>query len=169
MEHSAKKPSLKVNFSWTLLGNIIYSVSQFGILIVLAKLGDPKVVGQYTLGLAICSPLFLFSSLKLRSIQATDRKDEYTFNEYYNLRVKTSILVLIIILIILLFANYENYLSWIVLIIAFSKFFEFQSDIVYGLMQKHENMQLMAKSLILRGFISFTLILITFYVFEDLL
>jgi hypothetical protein len=38
--------SLRWNFSWTFVGNIIYSACQWGMLVVLAKIGNPEMVGQ---------------------------------------------------------------------------------------------------------------------------
>ena len=38
--------SLRWNFSWTFVGNIIYSGCQWGMLVVLAKVGNPEMVGQ---------------------------------------------------------------------------------------------------------------------------
>src|SRR5699024_8948773 len=89
--------SLKQNFSWTLVGNVVVSITQFGILITFTKLGNPTVVGQYTIALAICSPIFIFLNFKLRSAQATDKKNEYVFSEYYSLRTITNIVAIIIL------------------------------------------------------------------------
>ncbi len=44
--------SLRANFSWTFVGNVVYAGSQWGMLVVLAKLGTPEMVGQFSLGLA---------------------------------------------------------------------------------------------------------------------
>jgi len=47
----AKSVSLRWNFSWTFVGNVIYSGCQWCMLVVLAKLGNPTIVGQYGLAL----------------------------------------------------------------------------------------------------------------------
>ena len=63
---------LKRNFAWTLAGNVTYAVCQWGIFLVLARLGSPGMVGQFALGFAIANPVILLSQLQLRSLQATD-------------------------------------------------------------------------------------------------
>ena len=63
--------SLRKNFTWTFAGNAIYAASQWGQLVVLAKLGTPETVGQIALALAICAPVIMFANLQLRSVQAT--------------------------------------------------------------------------------------------------
>jgi len=37
---------------------VIYSGCQWGTLVLLAKLGNPTMVGQYSLALAIATPIF---------------------------------------------------------------------------------------------------------------
>src|ERR1044072_4016691 len=64
--------SLRTNFSWTLAGNLIYSGCQWGVLIVLARLGSPEQVGQFALALAVTAPVIMLSNLQLRGVLATD-------------------------------------------------------------------------------------------------
>jgi hypothetical protein len=81
--------SLKANFSWTLAGNVFYAMSQWGMLVIIAKLGTPETVGKFSLGLAIVGPILEFANLRLRQIQATDAKREYLFGHYFALRLFT--------------------------------------------------------------------------------
>ena len=41
-----KPITLRRNFSWTFVGNLVYSGCQWGMLVVLAKLGSPGMVGS---------------------------------------------------------------------------------------------------------------------------
>src|ERR1700674_1440657 len=79
-------PPLRVSFSWTLAGNVIYALCQFGMLSCLAKLGNASIVGQYALALAIAAPVFMLTNLQLRAVQATDARNEYDFADYFTLR-----------------------------------------------------------------------------------
>ncbi len=79
-------PSLRSNFKWTFTGNVIYAACQWGMLSVLAKAGNAATVGQFALGLAIAAPVFMFSNLQLRAVQATDARSEYEFADYFTLR-----------------------------------------------------------------------------------
>lgn len=68
-----RQQSLKVNFSWTILGNSLYAFSQWYIVFILAKFGNPELVGIYSLGLAISAPILMLTGLQLRTVQATIR------------------------------------------------------------------------------------------------
>src|SRR5205807_111503 len=90
-------PSLRSNFKWTFAGNVIYAACQWGMLSVLAKAGSAATVGQFALGLAVAAPVFMFSNLQLRAVQATDARSEYEFADYFTLRVLASALGLMVV------------------------------------------------------------------------
>jgi len=79
----SRRLTLRVNFLWTLAGNVIYATCQWGILVVLAKLGTPQMVGEFALALAVTAPILIGAGLSLRSVQATDALREYKFRDYF--------------------------------------------------------------------------------------
>jgi O-antigen/teichoic acid export membrane protein len=153
-----KPLTLRRNFSWTFTGNLIYAASQWGMLVVLAKLGSPEMVGQFTLGLAVTAPVIMFTNLQLRGIQATDAKGEYVFSDYLGLRLIGTGLALLIIAGITLKAGYRWETSLVILAIALAKAFESISDVFYGLIQQHERMDRIAIALMIKGPLSLLLL-----------
>ncbi|MDF5725989.1 MAG: oligosaccharide flippase family protein [Rhizonema sp. PD37] len=145
--------SLRRNFSWTFVGNIVYAGCQWGMLAVLAKLGTPEMVGRFTLGFAITAPIILFSNLNLRAVQATDAKQQYRFEDYLALRLITTLLAAVFI-VGLTFTRYSGETALVILLIGLAKGIESISDIFYGLLQQHERMDRIAKSMILKGLLS---------------
>src|ERR1700730_12157734 len=79
--------SLRANFSWTFVGNSVYSACQWGALVALAKLSSPLVVGQYSLGVAIAAPVISLTGLQIRSVIASDVRETYKFGEYVGFRI----------------------------------------------------------------------------------
>lgn len=146
-----KPLSLRRNFCWTFVGNVVYAASQWGMLTVLAKMGTPEMVGQFALGLAITAPVILFSNLQLRGVQATDAKGEFFFSDYLALRLVTTILALVVIGVTIFFSRYERDTALVILWVAAAKSFESISDVFYGLFQQREYMDRIAHSLMLRG------------------
>ncbi|MDJ0734638.1 MAG: oligosaccharide flippase family protein [Nostocaceae cyanobacterium] len=150
MQHS-QPLTLRRNFSWTFLGNAIYAGCQWGMLVVLAKLGSPEMVGKFTLGLAITAPVIMFTNLQLRTVQATDAKQQYLFSDYLGLRLLSTSLGLVVIAVISLISGYAWKTSLIILLVGLAKAFESISDVFYGLIQQHERMDRMAMSLMIKG------------------
>jgi O-antigen/teichoic acid export membrane protein len=151
---SSQPLTLRRNFSWTFLGNLIYAGCQWGMLIVLAKLGNAEMVGQFTLGLAMSAPVFMLSNLQLRAVQATDIKHNYHFGHYLALRLFTVICSLVFIFGLAIFSGYGQETIYIILIIGIAKAFESISDLFYGLFQRHERMDWLAQSTIAKGILS---------------
>lgn len=155
--------SLRVNFSWVLIGNTVYTMCQGGMLIVLAKLTSPEMVGEFALALAITAPVFLFLNLHLRYIQATDARQEYAFGHYLALRTLTSILAIILICGITLAMRLEKETALVTWVVALAKGLEAMSEIYYGCVQRQERMDKIAKSLIMKGTLSISVLTAAIY------
>lgn len=146
--------SLRANFSWTFVGNVVYAGCQWGMLMVLAKLGSPEMVGQFALGLAVTAPIIMLTNLQLRGVQVTDARREYQFGDYLALRLISTVLALLIIAGIVLITGYRLETALIILAVGLSKAFESISDVFYGLLQQHERMDRIAQSMMLKGLLS---------------
>jgi O-antigen/teichoic acid export membrane protein len=144
--------TLRTNFLWTAAGNGIFSLSQWGILVVFAKLGSTTLVGQLVNALALMTPIFVVAGLQLRSIQATDANNRYTIGQYLGLRATTTTVAVIagmIVSAIVWVAGGDSYL--IILFWTLSKAADTSSDALYALFQQAERMDYMGLSLILRA------------------
>ena len=150
-----KTPSLRANFIWTLVGNGIYAASQWGILILISKLGNVELVGRFALALAITAPVMIFSNLALRAVQATDASKTYEFGHYLALRSVTTGAAFLTIAGIVAVLRYPWDSSVVILIVGLAKSFELMSDVIYGLLQQHEWMDKISISMIVKSLLSF--------------
>jgi len=164
-----KPLTLRGNFSWTFAGNLVYAACQWGILVILAKLGSPEMVGQFTLGLAITAPVIMFTNLQLRIVQATDTRKHYSFSDYLGLRLISTALALAIITVISLLGSFRWETSLVIFLMGLAKALESISDIFHGLIQQHERMDRIATSLMIKGPLSLLLLGIGVYVSGNIL
>jgi O-antigen/teichoic acid export membrane protein/glycosyltransferase involved in cell wall biosynthesis len=155
--------ALRANFQWTLVGNVVYAGCQWGMLVVLAKLGTPDTVGRFALGLAVTAPVFMFASLQLRGVQATDAQREYSFGDYLGLRLIMTGLALLVIAGIALGSGYRRDIAVVILILGLAKAVESISDVFYGLFQQHERMDGVAISMMVRGALSLAALSLAVY------
>jgi O-antigen/teichoic acid export membrane protein len=162
-ESIANPLSLRANFTWTFVGNLVYSACQWGMLAVLAKLGSAEMVGQFSLGLAVTAPVIMLTNLQLRTVQATDAQGEYAFDSYLGLRLVMTALALVGIVGAVWISGYRVETAWVVLAIGLSKAIEAISDVFYGLFQRHERMDRVAGSLMIRGPLSLAMLGIGVY------
>ena len=108
------------------------------------------MVGRYSLAAAVATPLFMFANMQLAVVQATDTGRTYAFSEYRWTRCLTSTLAFLAVAIIGLLV-YEGERSLAVAAFGLLRAVESLSDVHYGLFQQRERMDLVARSLILRG------------------
>ena len=161
--------TLRLNVLWSLTGNVVYSICQLGILVVLAKLGTHEMIGQFALGLAIASPVMICAGLSsLRIVQATDARADHRFEDYLGLRVLTTAAGLAAVAGILYFTSYSPLTTGVVAIVTFAKAIENLSDVFGGLLQHHERMDLVALSAMLRGTLSLLAMSIGLYLSRDI-
>lgn len=163
-QHVSGGLTLRANFSWTFVGNAINAASWFAMTIVLAQLGTPEDVGKFALGLATTAPIFMFATLRLREIQATDARQEFLFEDYFALRLTTTIGALAVVSTIVLISGFTLELSLIILATGFSKAIEAISDAFYGLFMQRERLDRVAKSLMIKGPLSLLGLSTGFYI-----
>lgn len=146
--------SLRSNFAWVLAGNVVYAACQWGMIVVLAKLGNTLMVGRFSLGLAIATPVLMFTNLHLRAVQATDARRLYSFTEYLQLRSVLTLAAIVVIAGIAWFEHYERQTTIVILAVALAKGIEALSDIHYGLFQLNDRLDQTGMSMMLRGALS---------------
>lgn len=146
--------SLRRNCGWTLAGNGVYLACQYGTLMAVAKLGNPTMVGEFSMALAITAPVVIFSQMQLRNAQITDVKGEYRFADYFFFRLLLTLIALAVIELLTVASGYSGAMALLILLVGSGKAVTSLSDIAYGSMQKHERMDLLSISMMFKGLAS---------------
>lgn len=165
----ANPVSLRRNFLWTLLGNFAYGGSQWGMIVVLAKMGTPEMVGTFSYGFAITAPVIMFSNLNLRAVLATDTCDLHPFRDYLGLRLFMLGASFVFIALLTVFMGYEEKLVTVIFLVTVAKSLESLSDLLFGLIQKREEMDVISKSLLQKGVLSLTALTLAIYFTGDVI
>lgn len=117
---------------------------------VLAKTTNAQTVGTYALALAITAPAFLLTGLKLRQVQATDARGDHEFGEYLGLRILCSGATVVALVGACSLMNSSASLP-VLLLVCLYKAIESVLDIMYGLMQRHEKLGLLGRTMSIRA------------------
>lgn len=149
-----KAPSLRADFSWMLVGNAVYAGAQFATLMLLTKLVQPEMVGQYALGLAIVYPVMMFTNLQLRAVMTSETRPQIRFGDYLGLRLLTTSLSIAVIFAITQILHYRGELTAVILMVGVAYGIETISDVYYARLQLHDRMAQIAKSMIARALLS---------------
>lgn len=148
-----RRVSLRRNISWTLLGNVIHAVCQWGILIAIARLGSPEMVGQYALAVAIVLPIFMLANLNLNFVQVTDAADRFHPADYLSLRLVTSGVACLVVLAIAIAGRDSTAALFTLLAVGLAKAVESISEILHSQLHKQERMKAVSLAKSARGLV----------------
>ena len=144
-------PTFSRTFLWALAGTVAAGLAGWGLLVLLAKLGSPGMVGQYALGMALVTPLALMADLHLRAVLATDVRGQFPFCDYLGLRLAGALLVLAVVAAVVPVLGHPKDTSLVIVAVAAARGLDSLSDLLHGLFQQRERMDLMAVAQLLRG------------------
>jgi len=136
-------------------------------IVALAKFGNSFMVGQFSLGLAIATPVLMFTNLHLRAVQATDAGRSYSFAEYLHLRIAMTSAAMVVIAGIAWLGHHESRTAMVILAVASAKGIETLSDIHYGLFQLNDRLDETGRSMMLRGILSLAALSAGLYLTRD--
>ncbi|GAA0714854.1 oligosaccharide flippase family protein [Dactylosporangium roseum] len=141
-------PSFVGNVGWAVFGNATYALSQWLVLVVVARLGTPSMVGEYALGLAVGAPVVLLANLSLRTVLVTDPHGEHPFRRYLWVRLAAMAAALAAIgAVVALF----DLPPAVVLLVGAAKAFDGAGDIYLGLLQRHHDQRGVALAQLANG------------------
>lgn len=144
-------PSIVFNFSWTLVGRLIYSASQWAMLIMIARDLGIAAVGQWGIAVAIANPVFAFLDFKLRWVLSTSGRDQYSTGDFLAFRLFTMLCGIATVAAAPVVMGAEAGIVTVVALIALCKGVEHLSEVLFGVLQREERMDLVGRSLVIRG------------------
>ena len=132
----------------------LFQACQFGMIVLLAKLTPAEVLGQVQYSLAVATPIILFFSLELRGALLADAAGEFSFATYQRLRYLTGGIAGTILLAFAIWEYaHERNLAYALIFVGMTgaKLVLSFAEVIWGLFQKRERLDLMAASAALRG------------------
>ena len=146
------------------VGNVTFAAMSWLILSILAVGGGAVAVGEFTLAVAVTTPIMMFAQLRLRDVVATDATGERPFSDYLTLTAITGAGAIPIVLLVAWLLEGWTPLLWTVLAWATARAIESLSLIMYGLEQQRDEMSRVGRSMIARGVLAVILVAIVFTV-----
>ncbi|TFL16373.1 lipopolysaccharide biosynthesis protein [Jannaschia formosa] len=160
-----KTPSLRRNIGFAVSGRMVFAVTQFGILILVARLGTPEDVGALTLASAIVTPLFFLTSMGMRDAHSVDDLVSYSRADYVALRLAGgSFAVLATAIIAISLYWQDGFLIYgATIALALVKFSGAQMALNHGMFQRAERLDFTAISNAARGGVGFAVFGLVFW------
>lgn len=149
-----RKPPLRENVRWTLLGSIANSACNWLLIVSLARAAGSTAVGLYALALALTDPVFSFAGFQMRALLASDPRGKFAFGEY--LRVTTLGAAGAVAVTLMLTATVEGVrAAWAVLLAVCSmRSTDAFVELYSGLWQRRERMHVIAAARALQAVVT---------------
>ncbi len=147
-----------------LIGNVIYALAQWGVVITIARLGSLEQQGAYSYALALLAPLTMLVRCNLRAVLATDHHDEFGYQEYYLTRLISTAVPAVVVVIVVMFSFTDLQMVLMAGCLGLLKAVEGLSDIAYGQLQRDHSLKRLSLLIVLRSAALFLVFLFGFFV-----
>ncbi|HDR7609998.1 TPA: oligosaccharide flippase family protein [Bacillus mycoides] len=148
------------------MGSAFFMAAQFLIIIILARLGDAKVVGEFGLMLAITGPVYMFFTMQIRNKVTSE---DSNLSSYIEIVILNVVLGTIASLVICFVTNASSNVTQLVLVYLLAKNVQLVSELVYGFLQQQEKLHEVGFSNFIKGISSTFLFFIFYYLTRDIL
>ena len=132
------------NALFACVGNFSTTFALAVIIISIARLTDQESVGRFSYAAALCAPLFLLASLRLRDISAT-AGDNYSVHVYFLVSLSTNTAAILAILPIGYVLGVDAGTLMLAFFIGIWKLTKAFSEVVYGNHQRNTQMPMIAR------------------------
>ncbi|HHT77816.1 MAG TPA: oligosaccharide flippase family protein [Clostridiaceae bacterium] len=166
---NTKELSLKQNILWNSGGSIFYQMMQYLISYSVARFLGLASGGIFLLCLSVGTNVLSFSLYGVRPYQVSDVASEFSDRVYIVARIVSSTLAILGCVFYLLFSISSVYTMLCVLAYAMFKVAEAYIDVYHGIIQRSMRMDIVGKSLLLRGTISSALFFLVVWLTKSLL
>lgn len=123
---------------------------------LLAKLGGREMLGEFALAVALTAPVAMLAHLNLRAVLATDVGARRRFSDYLTVRLGVSGLGLAAMAMMALVFGQSGNMAAVIFLTGLAQMSETLSDAYYGAMQRRDEMDRIARSMMARGILSAT-------------
>lgn len=154
---------LRSNFIWNSIGNFTYLVCQWLITVIIVRLADYREAGVFSLAMSITNTFYAVASWGIRTYQVSDVDNKYRDNAYIYSRYITCILAIGACGVFTILNRYDWEQSIVIIIYMFFRAVEAYIDVIHGIDQKADRMDVIGKSFLVRGVVlllGFTLMLV---------
>ncbi len=149
-----EKKSFKKNFIWNILGTGLNAFNSLFFMIVVTRINGLDNAGIFTIAFSTACIIYFLGVYAGRIYQVTENDRSINEKEYITNRLITTVLMIIIVVIFVLFKRYNIFKCSIFILLTLYKALEAFSDVIYGILQKNEKLEIVGKSLFYKSLIS---------------
>ncbi len=141
----------KKNFIWNMVGATVNAVTSLFFLIIVTRTNGTNIAGIFTFGFSLACMFQVISNYAGRAYQVTNNDDIITDSDFVYNRISSCLLMLVTVLVYLLIKGYDSTKNAVILLFVVYRIIESFTDVMYGVVQKHDELYKVGISLFLKG------------------
>lgn len=149
-----KEKNFKKNFVWNMIGVTLNSFNSMFFMIAITRINGTDQSGIFTLLFSIACLLYNIGIYSGRTFQVTDNTGKYTDAEYILHRMMTVTIMLAVAVIYCCFRQFDPFKFALTMLLTVMKCLEAFSDVLYGVMQKNDELYISGKSFTFKAILS---------------
>lgn len=143
--------SLKKQMLWNAVGNAIYLVCQWLLVVLVTNMGGFSDAGVLSIAMSVSATFQTVAMFGIRSFQVSDLTGEYTDTHYVGFRLVTCTLSLLLCVGFSLVAHYLGIQLLAIFLFMLFRLAESFSDVLHGIAQKNDRLDIAGKSFAIKG------------------
>ena len=147
------------NFIWNVLGTGLNAFNSLFFMIIVTRVNGIDQAGIFTIAFSTACIIYFVGVYAGRIYQVTELNQNITDKEFIVNRMISSIAMLILVILFSILRGYNLFKSAMFFILTFYKALEAFSDVLYGILQKHDKLEIVGKSFFMKAIISIILFL----------
>ena len=157
------------NIVWNLVGSLVYYFSQWVMTVLVVRItGDYAETGILALAMSVSLVFSMVSLYAVRNFQAADIEDKFENGAYIALRLLTCALSLVLLGVYLVICRYSFYSSMAIIGFMLIRITEALVDVFQAIFQKKWRMDIVGRSLTVRGVVGLAVFGAAEYLFGNL-
>lgn len=154
------KKQITKDFFWNTIGSLFNSFTSLFFLIIIVRINGVEKSGIFTFAFSTAVFFQIIGLYCGRPFQVTELNKKITDSDYVNSRYITCSIMMIVGILFCLIKRYSKYKTIIMIIVLLYKMIEAFSEVLYGVIQKNNKLDIVGKSLFMKGFFGVLLFLI---------
>ena len=149
-----KEIQFRKNFIWNILGTGFNAFNSLFFMIAVTRINGVDNAGIFTIAFSTACIIYIIGVYAGRIYQVTEPDKSITDKEYIINRIITTVAMLILVILFSVIRVYDIFKSTVFLLLTTYKALEAFSDVIYGILQKNEKLDIAGKSLFFKSLIS---------------
>lgn len=151
----------KRDYVWNTVGVLLQNLISPVLLIAVAYVNGVMDVGLFSFAFSVAIVFWMIGMWGGRTYQVSDLSSEFSTKSYIWVRIILAAVVAVAAFLFCLLNNYDVMKSSLIGVLVLFKIIESVSDVFYGVLQKHDNLYIAGRSLIIKallGIVTFILV-----------